>query len=75
MGELDQIVGHNVRRLRLERGLTQEQLGFEAQIAMRHVGAIERGQASATVGMLGRLAVALGVSPGSLFESRANPDG
>lgn len=67
MGELEQIVGANVRRLRKARGLTQEQLGFEAQIAMRHVGAIERGQASATVGMLGRLAKALGVEPGTLF--------
>jgi transcriptional regulator with XRE-family HTH domain len=75
MGELERIVGENVRRLRLARGLTQEKLGFEAGIAMRHIGAIERGQASATVGMLGRLAATLGVPPGSLLQPTANADG
>ena len=63
----EQIVATNVRRLRLERGLTQEQLGLEAGIAMRYVGMIERAETSATVGMLGKLAEALEVHPSMLF--------
>jgi transcriptional regulator with XRE-family HTH domain len=64
----DAIVGRNVRRLRLAKGLTQEQLAGEAELAMRHVGRIERGESSATARMLGRLAAALGTDPGAFFD-------
>lgn len=37
-----QIVGANVRRLRREKGLTQEQLAFEARLDLTYVGGIER---------------------------------
>ena len=37
------IVGGNVRRWRLERGLTQEQLAFEAQIDLTYLGGIADG--------------------------------
>ena len=60
-------VGMNIRRLREARGLTQEQLAGEAGIAMRHLGRIERGEVSPTVEMLGKLAVALGITPEQLF--------
>ncbi|RXR30534.1 XRE family transcriptional regulator [Sphingobium fluviale] len=61
------IVGANIRRLREERGLTQEQLAGEADIAMRHLGRIERGEGNPTVQMLGKLAAILGVKPERLF--------
>lgn len=67
MGEWERIVAGNVRRLRKERGLTQEALAHEAGIAMRHIGAIERAQTSATVAMLGKLAEVLGVHPTDLL--------
>jgi transcriptional regulator with XRE-family HTH domain len=38
------IVGQNVRRLRTKKGLTQEQLAFEAKIDLTYVGGIERGE-------------------------------
>ncbi len=60
-------VGLNIRRLREERGLTQEQLAGEADIAMRHLGRIERGEANPTVEMVAKLAGVLGVPPGELF--------
>jgi transcriptional regulator with XRE-family HTH domain len=62
------IVGANVRRLRIERGLTQEALAAAAEIDMRYVGGIERGQENPTVSVLGRLAGALGVTPDVLFR-------
>jgi len=37
-------LGRNVRRLRHQRGLTQEQLAFEAEIDLTYVGGIERGR-------------------------------
>ncbi|HWE47784.1 MAG TPA: helix-turn-helix transcriptional regulator [Caulobacteraceae bacterium] len=57
----ERIVGRNIRRLRLERGLTQESLAGEAGLAMRHIGRIERGEGNPTLRMLAQIAEALGV--------------
>lgn len=61
--EWEKIVGANIRRLRKERGLSQEALAGEAGLAMRHLGRIERGEGNPTVAILGRLADVLGVHP------------
>lgn len=63
----NRVVGRNLRRLRLARKLTQEDLAGEAGLAMRHIGRIERGTSSPTAAMLGRLAEAMGVQPGDFF--------
>jgi transcriptional regulator with XRE-family HTH domain len=57
------VLGENVRRLRRERELTQEQLAFEAQIDLTYVGGIERGRRNPSLVVIARLAAALGVSP------------
>lgn len=58
----------NVRRLRVERKLTQEQLAHEAGIDLTYVGGIERGRRNPTVSVLGRLAASLGVHPRCFFD-------
>ena len=63
----ERIVGANVRRLRKERGLTQETLADEADLTPRHLGRIERGEGNPTVAMLGRLAQVLGVHPTAFY--------
>jgi len=67
------IVGANVRRLRKERGLTQEQLAMETEIDLTYLGGIERGRRNPSVSVLGRLANALGVHPRDLFNAVAEP--
>lgn len=57
------IVGGNVRRLRLKKGLTQEQLAFEAGLDLTYVGGIERGKRNPSVLVLARLADALSTTP------------
>jgi transcriptional regulator with XRE-family HTH domain len=64
------IVGDNVRRFRQERGLTQEQLGFEAEIDLTYVGGIERGRRNPSLMVMVRLAEALGVEPERLLKRR-----
>lgn len=64
----EQIVGVNVRRLRLERGRSQEVLAAESGIDMRYLGGIERGQENPTIAVVGRIAAALGVHPRELLE-------
>jgi transcriptional regulator with XRE-family HTH domain len=65
--EWGKIVGGNVRRIRKERGLTQEALAHEAAIDLTYVGDIERGHRNPTVDVLGRVAFALGVHPRDLL--------
>jgi transcriptional regulator with XRE-family HTH domain len=55
------ILGKNVRRLRQQRGLTQEQLAFEAEIDLTYMGGIERGERNPSLLVMARIAVALSV--------------
>ncbi|HCQ53387.1 MULTISPECIES: helix-turn-helix domain-containing protein [Brevundimonas] len=68
--EWEKIVGANIRRLRKERGLSQEALAGEAGLAMRHLGRIERGEGNPTVAILGKLAEVLGVHPTEFYAVR-----
>lgn len=62
------MVGGNVRRLRIERGLTQEQLAFEAGIDLTYEGGIERGKRNPSLMVMARVAEALGVTPSELLK-------
>jgi DNA-binding XRE family transcriptional regulator len=54
-----------------EPGLTQEELAVRIRITRNYVGRIERQENSPTVAILERIAKALGVEPGRLFDERA----
>ncbi len=62
------IVGENVRRLRIERKLTQEQLAHDAGIDLTYMGGIERGRRNPSVDVIGRIANSLGCHPADLFS-------
>lgn len=64
----NEIVAVNVRRLRVERKLTQEQLAHDAEIDLTYLGGIERGRRNPSVSVLGRLAAALDVHPQVLLN-------
>ena len=66
--DLKEIMAMNLRRKRHERHMTQEELAERAGLSTRYVGAIERGDVSASVTVLGQLAEALGVEPGDLLR-------
>ena len=55
------IVGKNVRRLRQQKGLTQEELAFEAEIDLTYMGGIERGKRNPSLLVMARIAEALSV--------------
>jgi transcriptional regulator with XRE-family HTH domain len=65
--EWEAIVGANIRRLRKEKGLTQEQLAHEAGMAMRYVAGCERGEENPSLRFLVRIAGALGTEPAILL--------
>jgi len=67
-GALQIVVGRNIRRLRRERGLSQEDLADEIGVHRTYMGGVERGERNLTLRSLERLAERLGVSPLSLLE-------
>ena len=69
-GALQIVVGRNIRRLRQERGLSQEDLADEIGVHCTYMGGVERGERNLTLRSLERLAERLGVSPLSLLEDR-----
>jgi transcriptional regulator with XRE-family HTH domain len=59
----------NLRRLRTERGITQEELGSRAGIQMADISRYETGNRDPRVTTLARLADALGISIAELLET------
>ena len=66
--DLKEIMARNLRRARHDKQLTQEELADRAGLSMRYVGAIERGDVSASVTVLGQIADALEIEPGDLLK-------
>jgi transcriptional regulator with XRE-family HTH domain len=54
--------GDAVRRLRMERGLSQESLALAAEIDRGYLGRVERGDSVVALLVVGKIARALGVT-------------
>lgn len=61
-------VAKNLRRLRQEKSVSQEELAHRAQVNRNYVGMIEREEYSVSVDLLDKLAVALDVDPLEFFR-------
>lgn len=61
-------LGQNVRRLREERGWSQEDYADRAGIHRTYVSDIERGRRNPTITVVEKLAAPLEVSPGQLID-------
>lgn len=62
------IFAANLRRIRRERGLSQERLAHIADLHTTHVAKIERGEREPGLRTVSKLARALGVSASELFD-------
>ena len=67
-------LGHRVRALRKQLGMSQEALADEAGIDRSHMGKIERGERNVTILNVERIAIALSVEVAELLQSAAEPD-
>lgn len=66
--DLKHVLATNLRRLRHDRDLTQEDMAELTGLSARYVGSIERATVSASITVLGKLAEALKVHPTTLIE-------
>ena len=60
--------GENLKRIRMERKLSQEELASKANSILSQVGRTERGVQAPTILTVMRLAKALGVHPKELMD-------
>lgn len=67
--DLKEVMAINLRRIRHDKQLTQEELADRSGLSARYVGAIERADVSASVTVLGQIAEALTVEPGDLLKA------
>lgn len=67
--EVRKLVGWNIRRLRLDRGLTIEALAGEADVSPAYLGQLERGRENVGVVLLDRLGRALGAELSDLVAA------
>lgn len=65
--DMRRLVGRNVKRFRLDRGLTQEQFAALSGFGQNYLSDLERGRRNPTVVTLWELAQSLGVTPTDLI--------
>jgi transcriptional regulator with XRE-family HTH domain len=59
----------NLRRLRHAKGLSQDDLAYEAEVSRSYLSQLEKGAFYASLKIIGRLASALEVEPAELLKS------
>lgn len=64
------IVAENVKSLRAERCISQEQLAELSGLHRTYIGGIERGERNITLESLEKIASALGVYPAELVSTK-----
>lgn len=67
-GELQRIVGRNLRRHRLELGYSQEAFADHMGVHRTYFGAVERGERNLTLQTLEKIADFLDVDPRTLLD-------
>jgi transcriptional regulator with XRE-family HTH domain len=74
-GDLAPVVGENLRRLRMRRGLSLEKLAHKCSVSRAMLGQIELGQSAPTINVLWRIARGLGVTFSALItaETQSGP--
>jgi len=67
-GELQRIVGRNLRRYRLEHGFSQEAFADHMGVHRTYFGAVERGERNLTLRTLEKIAIFLDIDPRELLR-------
>lgn len=60
--------GAAIRKMRTQRGLSQEQLADLCELDRTYIGSIERGERNISLINIHKLALALSVSPATFFS-------
>ena len=73
--DVDRLVGWNFKRIRVERGLSQEEVALRlGTVDQAYISQLEAGERNPTARTIYLLAAALGTNPGELFSIVGVPD-
>lgn len=61
-------LARNLRKLRQDKGLSQEDFAFDAKIHRTYISDLERAARNPTITIIEKIAKALGVKPGKLLD-------
>ena len=70
--EASKAFGLAIRKLRVAKGLTQEELGFESELTRAYISSIELDQKLPSIATIAKLANAFGISMAELMELTEN---
>lgn len=65
---LEQKIGSEIRKIRIEKGLSQEDLSTKALLHRTYIGMVERGEKNLTISSLHKVLTALGLSFVTFFK-------
>ena len=65
---LNKLIGENIRRIRIEKGWSQEKLSVRAKMSHNFIGLLERGKVNVSANSMEKIAKALGVPITKFFE-------
>lgn len=71
--EIREVFARNLRQLRHARGMSQEELAHLAGLDRTYISSLERGIYGATIDVVDRIAVALGVEAAELLARASTP--
>ena len=66
--DLRSVFATNLRRLRHERGMSQDDLAYEAEISRSYLSQLEKGSFYASLKIIGKLSTVLRVEPGEFLK-------
>jgi transcriptional regulator with XRE-family HTH domain len=66
--DLRDVFARNLRRTRAERGLSQDELAYEAKVSRSYLSQLEKGAFYASLNVIGRLADTLDVEAYELLK-------
>ena len=70
MEDIKSLIGKRIRDLRKQRGFSQEELGWKAELHFTYIGAVERGEKNCSIITLEKIAKGLEVDIKDLFDTR-----
>ena len=66
--DLREVFAANLRRLRNAKGVSQDELAYDANVSRSYLSQLEKGTFYASLNVVGRLSEALGVEPAELLK-------
>jgi transcriptional regulator with XRE-family HTH domain len=66
--DLREIFATNLRRLRHAKGMSQDELAYEAKISRSYLSQLEKGSFHVSIKIIGKLAKTLGVEPDEFLK-------